>query len=497
MTRRKASDMGAWPTQPRAGLNEREREALSSFLQSPAMGGRAMDVHMIQGLAAGLALGPRLISPAIWLSWVWDREHGVQAPAFSDIDQFNTIAGWVMALYNEAAGQLGPSATDDGSAYTPLFAGVPGTVQPAAASFCEGLRRAIALAGDHDWSPLWAEWPQWRDLIDAPDPDANALLAMLVPMRRYWLGRSDQLEPLRSSDLLGRLREAFEFFRRPFPSQAVALAERHREVVAPWLVQVLEDVVRDPSSALQDAYVLHDFAMVLLGHWRDTRAYLPLLALARLPYETVDQLFGDVLFETYDRALASVCDGDLAPLIAIVEDDTTNVWVRMTLIESWVLRVIEGDAPVAPLEECLLAIAERDAARLRESARRYNDPPIIEAVAHAACDIGSERLRAPVLGWFDEKLIDPRSISRADFEAEMAIPVDQRRDSLRARCRSYLRDPETEIGWWAGYHDEPTPSPQRDASAARTIVRETPKVGRNDPCPCGSGRKYKKCHGAT
>jgi preprotein translocase subunit SecA len=29
-----------------------------------------------------------------------------------------------------------------------------------------------------------------------------------------------------------------------------------------------------------------------------------------------------------------------------------------------------------------------------------------------------------------------------------------------------------------------------------TIVRDTPKVGRNDPCPCGSGKKYKKCCGA-
>ena len=30
-----------------------------------------------------------------------------------------------------------------------------------------------------------------------------------------------------------------------------------------------------------------------------------------------------------------------------------------------------------------------------------------------------------------------------------------------------------------------------------TVVRAQPKVGRNDPCPCGSGKKYKKCHGAT
>jgi preprotein translocase subunit SecA len=34
------------------------------------------------------------------------------------------------------------------------------------------------------------------------------------------------------------------------------------------------------------------------------------------------------------------------------------------------------------------------------------------------------------------------------------------------------------------------------ATKVKTIVNEGPKVGRNDPCPCGSGKKYKKCHGA-
>ena len=31
--------------------------------------------------------------------------------------------------------------------------------------------------------------------------------------------------------------------------------------------------------------------------------------------------------------------------------------------------------------------------------------------------------------------------------------------------------------------------------SAPTVRRESPKVGRNDPCPCGSGKKYKKCCG--
>jgi preprotein translocase subunit SecA len=44
----------------------------------------------------------------------------------------------------------------------------------------------------------------------------------------------------------------------------------------------------------------------------------------------------------------------------------------------------------------------------------------------------------------------------------------------------------------------PTLRPQPPLGAAEPVapyVREAPKVGRNDPCPCGSGKKYKQCHG--
>jgi preprotein translocase subunit SecA len=44
------------------------------------------------------------------------------------------------------------------------------------------------------------------------------------------------------------------------------------------------------------------------------------------------------------------------------------------------------------------------------------------------------------------------------------------------------------------------PRPARvggDDADVKTVRRDEPKVGRNDPCPCGSGKKYKKCHGAA
>ncbi|MGZ6140362.1 MAG: preprotein translocase subunit SecA [Myxococcaceae bacterium] len=39
--------------------------------------------------------------------------------------------------------------------------------------------------------------------------------------------------------------------------------------------------------------------------------------------------------------------------------------------------------------------------------------------------------------------------------------------------------------------------PEKASAQARAPTKAAPKVGRNDPCPCGSGKKYKKCHGAS
>jgi preprotein translocase subunit SecA len=43
--------------------------------------------------------------------------------------------------------------------------------------------------------------------------------------------------------------------------------------------------------------------------------------------------------------------------------------------------------------------------------------------------------------------------------------------------------------------DPGQPAKRRSDAAPSPFVREQPKVGRNQPCPCGSGKKYKQCHG--
>jgi preprotein translocase subunit SecA len=52
-------------------------------------------------------------------------------------------------------------------------------------------------------------------------------------------------------------------------------------------------------------------------------------------------------------------------------------------------------------------------------------------------------------------------------------------------------------GAGAAVAEPPRPARSGGDDVVRQVKREEPKVGRNDPCPCGSGKKYKKCHGAA
>ena len=70
---------------------------------------------------------------------------------------------------------------------------------------------------------------------------------------------------------------------------------------------------------------------------------------------------------------------------------------------------------------------------------------------------------------------------------ESAEEIAQKRLAAQRRALQRLTETHAEAG---GDGEAPK-------ARAETVVRQTPKVGRNDPCPCGSGKKYKKCHGAN
>jgi preprotein translocase subunit SecA len=92
------------------------------------------------------------------------------------------------------------------------------------------------------------------------------------------------------------------------------------------------------------------------------------------------------------------------------------------------------------------------------------------------------------------EVIQRLSMLRIRSEAEVAALEEQQR---REQERQALEFQHAEAASLAARGAEAGASPNEGAPTPQQgqVVRDQPKVGRNDPCPCGSGKKYKQCHG--
>jgi len=85
--------------------------------------------------------------------------------------------------------------------------------------------------------------------------------------------------------------------------------------------------------------------------------------------------------------------------------------------------------------------------------------------------------------------------------APVRQPAPRRPPKMTMNASAPAPSPFGAIGAGGGHSasavaDPPRPARTGGDDVVKQVKRDEPKVGRNDPCPCGSGKKYKKCHGA-
>ncbi len=294
------------------------------------------------------------------------------------------------------------------------------------------------------------------------------------------------------------VRAALAAFSRPFPAEALALADAHREEVAPALVDELRLLAEDPARVDQED-MLQIYAMYLLAWWRDARGLQPLLALACLNDPDLQgALFGDSLAPGLGRCLGSMARGHLQPLLALASDEQACQSARVAALDGLRACVLEGDASRETVLHLLRDLAGREAARGRADP---GDGEFLNHVVGLAADLCDADMLPAIRGWFDEGLLDPVLADFHSLELDALLLPEQGLQQQRERGMGYVRSPEAEMGWWYCFSEKAAVDEQRSANPvaappAQPHVRDHGKVGRNDPCPCGSGKKYKKCHGA-
>jgi hypothetical protein len=244
----------------------------------------------------------------------------------------------------------------------------------------------------------------------------------------------------------------------------------------------------------------HLYAMFLLAQFRETRAYPLVVRFASLPGDLLDSLCGDFITEDLGRVLASVCGGDIEGIQSVIENEEADEWVRGAALGSLVTLVAVGQKS---RDEIVSYFARLFRGKLAREWSHLWDSLICDS-----SDLYPAELLDDIERAYEDGLVETGHVGFDDVHRDLALGKDR----VLARLaddphRRLVEDTVKEMGWWECFRDCSTSGVKgaaqasakasfKPAVASAQIVSTKPKTGRNEPCPCGSGKKYKKCCGA-
>lgn len=269
-----------------------------------------------------------------------------------------------------------------------------------------------------------------------------------------------------------------------FPMEAMRAAIEHRDAITPELLRVVEDVADDPKEfAERQDYMLHLFAMYLLAQFREKRTYRPLVRMFSVPGEISFDLVDDTVTDRLKRLLGSVYDGDPAPLQSLIEDENINEYVRGAALDAFIVLADSGQMSREEVATYYRSLFQGKLKRTQSHAWL--------ALVCAVVDLPAPELLEEVRRAYKDELVDPGMADLEGIERDLLHPNPKHWENY-----AIITDAIKEMEWWPSFHPEDA-KPRIRAPLPRSPappIRRT-KIGRNEPCPCGSGKKYKKCCG--
>ena len=278
---------------------------------------------------------------------------------------------------------------------------------------------------------------------------------------------------------------------RKLPNLAVGMCTLRIEESAPKLRAVLLRAA-DGETLSDDAGLLLFRGIHILGGARDREACQPLLRLLRRPFDEVDDLLGNAVTESLAKIVTGVFDDDIDTLFALITDSSIDGFIREALFGAATFLTWERRIDRDRFREFLIRFYEERPAEDGDQAWAG----WLQAIAL----LGLRDLVPLVDGAFREDRIPEDWNDRPQFEEDLAAaeraPDDI--DRFTQANLGYIEDVLVSLDWARGSEDvfdeDGEDAPWADFAYPSEPVRNPWRhVGRNDPCPCGSGKKFKKC----
>lgn len=277
------------------------------------------------------------------------------------------------------------------------------------------------------------------------------------------------------------------------PAEALASAESHREALIEPLLSALERGIANPAGASIREVNLFSYALYLLAKWREPRAYVYVTRWLSLPEEKPFEIGGDIVTQDGARMLAAVCNGDLTPIKRLILNRDADQYGRGAGVSALALLAAWAETPREPVVEYFLWLAEEG---LEREPNEVWDSLVAESADIEALVVFPALRRA-----YSEGLADPQSMSLGELTEVESAPPGRMLEATRER-HPPIDDVVIATSWWSAFEkhsaDDALAEDWDDEGQLlepQHPYRAPAKVGRNEPCPCGSGKKFKKCCG--
>jgi len=116
-----------------------------------------------------------------------------------------------------------------------------------------------------------------------------------------------------------------EVFDGKYKREEVDAAIAHKSEIVPRLLAILENVLADPEKFAEDeSYSGHTYALMLLGHLRESKAHRLIIDLCGLPADLPYRLFGDLITEDMPVILLRTCNRSLETIKGLICDKNAD-----------------------------------------------------------------------------------------------------------------------------------------------------------------------------
>lgn len=272
------------------------------------------------------------------------------------------------------------------------------------------------------------------------------------------------------------------------PREALIEARNNKELIIPELLKILDYATENIETIVKDEnYIAHIYAMLLLAEFKEKSAFPHIIKFFSIPGSACIDVKRGLELKAIGRILTSVYGGSLKHLKLLIENEEVVAPIRSACIISFI--------DLVAVDHIVRTTAIKYFKELFTNKLERRFSGIWSELINSCNILNARRLLNDIKSAYHEGLVDSFTINFKTVEDNLKKGKEYSAQILKDNedygfVTDVIKEAENLEIFSKNINKKLLNGSPKNKT---TIINKDETLGRNDPCICGSGKKYKKC----